>query len=141
MKLEVLVLLVTGLVMPSEARAPRAERGQPTSLQGEWQLESTRDEKHTDAGCERSRMIVKADGTVIFQVAGRTMNQAELRLGSGTERGSLDLTLADGQVIRGVYVLKRDELTICFTEAGQVRPTGTSPKGPQWAESWKRVKR
>jgi uncharacterized protein (TIGR03067 family) len=141
MKLQVLVLVVTGLVMPSGARAPRTEHRQPTTLQGEWQLESTRDEKHSDAGCERSRMLVKADGTVIFQVAGRTMNQAELRLGSGTEPGSLDLTLADGQVIRGVYVLKRDELTICFTEVGQDRPTGTSPNGPQWAESWKRVKR
>jgi uncharacterized protein (TIGR03067 family) len=141
MKLQVLVLVIAGLVMPSAAPAPRAERAQPASLQGEWQLQSTRDEKHTDSGCQRSRMIVKADGTVIFQVAGRTINRAALRLGSRTKPGSLDLTLAEGQVIRGVYVLKGDELTICFTQAGQDRPTGTLPKGAQWAESWKRVKR
>ncbi len=135
---QVLHIIVAGLLLPTEFRPARPDPARPGSLHGEWQLVSTRDEKHTEAGCKQSRMLVMSDGTVIFRVADRVMNQAAVRLG---KLGSLDLTLADGKMLRALYEQKGDELTICFAEAGQDRPAGISPKGLQWAETWKRVKR
>jgi hypothetical protein len=84
-------------------------------------------------------MIVQTDGRVVFQLAGRTMNQGALTLGISGKLKSLDLKLADGQTLLGVYEEKSDDLVICFAEAGQDRPAATTPQGAQWAEKWKRA--
>src|SRR5690348_9894604 len=128
MSFHVLVSIVAGLLPPN------GEVGKPARLQGEWQLVSTRDEQGTDEGCEQSRMIVKPDGAVVFRLAGRTMSEGAVRLGTSAKFGSLDLRLTDGRTLLGVYDQKGGELVICFAEADQDRPASLSPKGAQWAE-------
>jgi hypothetical protein len=89
-------------------------------------LASTADEKHTDPGCDESRMVVAADGGVAFVLGGKLL--------------TLDLKLADGRTLLGVYEQTGDELVVCFAEGGKERPAASAPKGSQWSETWKRVK-
>ena len=132
------VAVALSLVAGACAQDGASQKAQP--LRGEWKLVSTQDEKHTDPGCGRSRMIVQVDGRVVFQMAGRTMNQGALTFGTADKLKSLDLKLPDGQTLLGVYEEKGDDLVICFAEAGKDRPAATTPQGTQWSEKWKRCR-
>jgi uncharacterized protein (TIGR03067 family) len=135
------LLAVAAALFLAAGACPQSGESQKTGpLQGEWKLVSTQDEKHTDAGCDNSRMIVEADGRVVFRLAGRTMNHGALTFGTAGKLKSLDLKLADDQTLLGVYEEKDDELIICFAEAGKDRPAATTPQGTQWAEKWKRFR-
>jgi uncharacterized protein (TIGR03067 family) len=136
MKRDVLLVLAAGLLLAAGARA----QDKAAPLRGEWRLMATRDEKHTDPGCDQSRMIVQADNGVVFQLAGLTMNRGAFQFGTCGKLKSVDLKLADGKTLLGVYELKGDDLVICFAEAGQERPAATAPKGTQWAETWQRAR-
>jgi uncharacterized protein (TIGR03067 family) len=136
MKTHAPLIVIIGLM----AAACRGDDGPTFPLRGEWKLLSTQDARHTDPGCEQSRMDVRADGTVVFRVGERTTNRGGLQLGTAGKLRLLDLRLSDGTTLLGVYEAKEDELVICFEEAGKGRPAGTAPKGAQWAETWKRVK-
>jgi uncharacterized protein (TIGR03067 family) len=134
-----ILLAVAALLFLAAGARPQDDAGQKTEpLRGEWKLVSTQDEKHTDLGCDNSRMIVQADGRVVFRLAGRTMNHGALTFGTSGELKSLDLKLSDGQTLLGIYEEKDDELVICFAEAGKDRPAAMTPQGTQWAEKWKR---
>jgi uncharacterized protein (TIGR03067 family) len=109
-------------------------------LRGEWQLVSTHDEKHTDAGSEQIRMIVAADGRVVFRFGDRTTNRGVLVMRSGGTVRCLDENLAGGKTVLGVCARDGDDLVICFDEAGKRRPAGLTPHGTQWAERWRRVR-
>ena len=141
MKPHALLAVVAGLLLASVARPDDDAAGKPEPVQGEWQLVSTQEEKHSDPGCDQSRMIVQANGGVVFQLAGQTLSQGTVEFGTSGKLRSLDLKPAGGQTLLAVYELKGDDLMICFAEAGKERPTGTNPKGTQWAETWKRVRR
>jgi len=140
MNLRILPAVAAALFLAAEARSQKDAEAKTDPLQGEWKLMYTQDEKHVEPGCEQSRMIVRADGRVVFEVAAHTMNRGALTFGNSGKLKSLDLKLADGQTLLGVYEQKGDDLVVCFAEAGQERPAGTSPKGTQWAETWKRTK-
>ena len=135
------VLAVAATLFLATQARPQNDAGRKAEpLQGEWKLVSTQDEKHTDPGCGKSRMIVQADGRVVFRLAGRTMNQGALTFGTSGKLTLLDLKLPDGLTLLGVYEEKGDELVICFAEAGRDRPAATTPQGTQWAEKWKRCR-
>jgi len=137
MNLRALPVLVGGLILLSGI-GPAF--GQADDLEAEWKLLSTRDAKEAHPGCEQSRMIVRPGGRVVFELAGKVANRGELTRDGSGKRRSVDLHLADGQTLRGVYEVKDDQLIICFAESGQPRPSATTPKGTQWAETWQRVK-
>jgi uncharacterized protein (TIGR03067 family) len=140
MRVRTLLAVIAVALLATEAR-PQNDAGRKAQpLQGEWKLVSTQDEKHTASGCGKSRMIVQTDGRVVFRLAGRTTNQGALTFGTPGKLASLDLKLADGQTLLGVYEEKGDELVICFAEAGKDRPATTAPQGAQWAEKWKRCR-
>jgi uncharacterized protein (TIGR03067 family) len=139
MKIQALLALVAGLFLVADACPQNDANGKTDPIQGEWQLGSTRDEKHADAGCEQSRMIVQADGGVVFRLASLTTNSGAFTFGASAKVKYLELKLADGSKLLGVYERTGDDLIICFAEAGQERPAGIAPKGTQWAETWKRV--
>ncbi|HKI37685.1 MAG TPA: hypothetical protein VKA46_37885 [Gemmataceae bacterium] len=141
MRLYDLLAVAAGLFLAADALPQTDAGGKTDPLQGEWKLLSTQDEKHTDPGCDKSGMIVQADGGVVFKLAGLTLNHGTLTFGTAGKLKSLDLKLADGKTLLGVYEQRGDDLTICFEEAGKERPAGTAPKGTQWAEKWKRAKR
>jgi uncharacterized protein (TIGR03067 family) len=126
--------VAVGLFLAAQARP------QEDPVRGEWQLVSTHDEKHTDPGSDASRMIVQKDGGVVFKLSDLATNRGVIKFGATGKLLSLDLKLADGKTLLGVYELNGDELVICFAEAGQERPAGTTPKGAQWAEKWKRAR-
>jgi uncharacterized protein (TIGR03067 family) len=135
------LLTVAALLLPAGAPTQNdttAKKAEP--LQGEWKLVCTQDARQTDSGCDESRMIVQADGGVVFQLADRTVNRGALQFGACGKLKSLDLKLVGGQTLLGVYEEKGDDLVICFAEAGQERPAGVTPQGAQWAEKWKRAK-
>jgi uncharacterized protein (TIGR03067 family) len=136
MKAHALLAIAAGLLLAAGAHPEKDRTTKTDQFEGEWQLVSTQDEKHIDPGCEESRMIVGSGG-VVFQLAGRTLNRGTFAFGT---TGSLDLVLADGKTLLGVYEHKDDDLVLCFAEAGQDRPAGTAPKGTQWAERWRKVK-
>ena len=140
MKSAALLALVAGLVLVAGARPDEADDDKSVPLRGKWELASTQDEKHTDPGRDDSRMTVRADGGVVFTVGDRELNSGTFSFAAAGRLRSLDLKLADGTKLLGVYELTGDELVICFEESGKERPAGTAPKGTQWAERWKRVK-
>jgi uncharacterized protein (TIGR03067 family) len=140
MKLCALPALVAGLFLAAGARPQEAADKKADPLQGQWKLAATQDEKHTDPGCEQSRMIVRAGGEVVFKLCDLTMSRGTFAFGTSGKLKSLDLKLADGKTLLGVYEQKGDDLVICFAEAGKERPAGTAPKGTQWAETWKRAR-
>jgi uncharacterized protein (TIGR03067 family) len=135
MRYRVPLALLTALLLAGTAH-PQAV----APLQGEWRLASTADEKHTDPGCDESRMVVQADGAVAFVLAGRKLNSGIVTFSKSGKFLTLDLKLADGRTLLGFYEQKADELVICFAEGGKERPAGTAPKGSEWSETWKRVK-
>jgi uncharacterized protein (TIGR03067 family) len=140
MRVRTLLAVIAVALLAPEAR-PQTDAGRKAQpLRGEWKLVSTQDEKHTDPGCGKSRMIVQTDGRVVFRLAGRTTNQGALTFGTSGKLTSVDLKLPDGQTLLGVYEEKGDELVICFAEAGKDRPAATTPQGTQWAEKWKRCR-
>jgi uncharacterized protein (TIGR03067 family) len=95
---------------------------------------------HSDPGCAESRMVVRADGAVTFALGGQQLNAGAFTFGKAGKLLTLDLKMADGRTLLGVYEEKGDELVVCFAEAGKERPAGTAPKGGQWSETWRRVK-
>ena len=114
--------------------------GQADDLEAEWKLASTHDEKHTYPGCDESRMIVRTGGGVVFELGGKVTSRGDFSCPRSGKLHCINLHLAEGKTLMGVYEVKGDELIICFAEAGKERPTATTPKGTQWAETWKRVK-
>jgi len=73
-----------------------------------------------------------------FKSARSSSTGGEFRLGAAGKFKTVDLKLEDGQTLLGVYELKGDEVTFCFSESGKPRPAGVAPKGSQWSERWKR---
>jgi uncharacterized protein (TIGR03067 family) len=140
MKFPALLAVAAGLLLATHARPQKEAGGKADPILGEWKLVSTQDERHTDAGCEQSRMTVRAGGEVVFTLAGRATNRGAFTFATSDKVKCLDLKLADGQTLLAVFERQGDELVICFAEAGQRRPTGTAPKGAQWGEKWHRVK-
>jgi uncharacterized protein (TIGR03067 family) len=131
---------IAALLLPAGAFTQNDATKKAEPLQGEWKLVCTQDARHTDPGCDESRMIVQTDGGVVFRLADRTVNHGALQFGACGKLKSLDLKLVGGQTLLGVYEEKGDDLVICFAEAGQERPAGVTPQGAQWAEKWKRAK-
>jgi uncharacterized protein (TIGR03067 family) len=139
MTFHTLLATAATLLLAADARPQEGAGKSVEPLRAEWRLVSTRDEACRGPGCDQSRMIVRGDGAVVFRLAGRTTSRGTLAFGTAGKLQSLDLKLADGRVLLGVYEQKGDDLVICFAEAGQARPAGTAPRGAQWAEKWKRV--
>jgi uncharacterized protein (TIGR03067 family) len=140
MRRHIPLAVVAGLLLAADA-SPETGKGQEAApIQGEWRLEFTGDEKHTDPGCDESRMAVRADGGVAFVLGGRKQNTGTFSFAKAGKVHTLDLKLADGRTLLGVFEVTGDELVVCFAEDGRERPAGTSPKAGQWAETWKRVK-
>jgi uncharacterized protein (TIGR03067 family) len=129
------VLLWAGAVFPQPC-VP----GEVGRLRGEWRLVATRDERRTDPAGEQIHMVIRSDGRVLLKAGGQTTHLGVLRLGLSAEAKLLDLELANGQTVRGVYELKGDELFICCDVAGRPRPAGLEPTGSQWVERWQRVR-
>jgi uncharacterized protein (TIGR03067 family) len=140
MRRHIPLAVVAGLLLAAGAGAQAGKGREATPLQGEWRLEFTGDEKHTDPGCDESRMVVQSDGGVAFVLGDRMQNSGTFSFAKAGKVHTLDLKLADGRTLLGVFEVTGDELVVCFAEAGKDRPAGTSPKGGQWAETWKRVK-
>jgi uncharacterized protein (TIGR03067 family) len=132
--------VVASLLFVAAALPQRANSKEAAPLQGEWRLASTADEKHTDPGCDESRMVVAADGAVAFVLGGKEQTTGSFTFGTAGKPLTLDLKMADGRALLGVYEQTGDELVVCFAEGGKERPTGTAPKGNEWSETWKRVK-
>ncbi|HEV3262504.1 MAG TPA: TIGR03067 domain-containing protein [Gemmataceae bacterium] len=133
----VAVILLLCAAAPADNDITRGAR----QLQGEWRVVSTGDENRTDAGSEDLKMTIRADGHVLFQVADLTTNDGRLKLGRSDKTAAIDLKLADGQTLLGVYELRGNDLIICFDEGGKRRPAGIAPRGTQWVEKWTRAKR
>jgi uncharacterized protein (TIGR03067 family) len=128
--------LLTPNAVPEDTSADLAR------LRGEWSLVSTQDAKRADLGSEGLRMVVGEEGRVAFGVGDLKTNEGSFRAvtgGAGKVR-PIDLKLADGRTLPGLYRLQGDELFFCFAEAGQARPAGIEPKGSEWLERWKRVR-
>jgi hypothetical protein len=139
MKFQALCAVMIGLLLGAEVRPPQ-EAGNMKGLQGEWALVCTRNVKHTDPGCDQFRMFFGANGRVVFRLGALVTNQGSaLATRSGKAR-FLDLKLAGGDTLLGVYERDGDDLVICFDEAGKPRPADVTPRGTQWAERWRRVK-
>ena len=119
MKLHALLAVAAGLFLAADARPQKDAGTKASPILGEWKLASTQDEKHTDPGCEQSRMAVRTDGEVVFKLDGRTTNSGAFTFGTSGKLKSLDLRLADGKTLLGVYEQKGDDLVICFAEAAQ----------------------
>jgi uncharacterized protein (TIGR03067 family) len=110
-------------------------------LQGEWSLASTADVRRADAGSSGFRMAIRADGRVTFRINRLATNQGVFSVGPQGRPRPIDLKLADGRTLLGVFELEDDELVICFEEAGKARPVGLLPTGTQWSERWRRTER
>jgi hypothetical protein len=136
MKLCVLPALAVLFIVSGNNRVA----GQDDDLEAEWRLTSTHDEKQTYPGCDESRMIVRPGGRVVFELAGKVTSRGDCFCPGSGKLHCINLHIAEGKTLLGVYEVKGDELIICFAEVGQERPTATTPKGTQWVETWKRVK-
>jgi uncharacterized protein (TIGR03067 family) len=139
MKSRALLAVTAGLLLGADPLPPKDLAAEAEGLRGEWRLVSTRDAKRTDRGSEQVRMVVEADARVVFRFGDRTTNRGVFQVSRSGEVQCLDETLTGGQTVRGVYERDGDDLLICFDESGKPRPAGTTPRGTQWAERWRRV--
>jgi uncharacterized protein (TIGR03067 family) len=137
MKFHALFGVMTSLLLGVDALPPQVA-ADIEGLQGEWRLVYTQDEKHTDFASDHLRMFVGANAKVVFRLGALITNQGSaLPRRSGKTR-CLDLKLAGGRTLLGVFERDGDDLVLCFDEAGKPRPAHVTPRGTQWAERWRR---
>jgi uncharacterized protein (TIGR03067 family) len=117
---------------------PKGSDGGLGYLRGEWQLLSTSDARRIDRGSEFARMVIHGDGRVVFRAGETVTNRGTVKFGVSEGLRTIDLALAGGEVLLGVYEVDGERLTICFAPAGERRPASVTPAGRQWAERWKR---
>jgi hypothetical protein len=118
---------------------PDSAARETNRLHGEWFLMQTCDAKRAEAGSERIRMTISADGDAVFTFNGLVTNRGQLRILPGGKEQRADLVFADGRTFKGLFVLKGRCLVLCFGEADQGRPTSAEPHGSQWSEHWQQV--
>lgn len=135
---QALILAVTFLT-PCEP-PDKAKKGPRDTIQGEWWLVSTRDEKRMTPGNEAVRMILAADGTVILKTGDLTTNHGTFKVSKEGKLQVADFKLNTG-VSLAVYEFRGGELWICTDDLGRPRPKGMRPNGSQWLEQWRRVER
>jgi len=139
MKPRVFLVVLAGLLLAADTPSAQDGAAELDQLRGEWRLVSTADEKRTDEGSDQFTMSIQGGGKVVLKVGELTTNHGSLTLSlSGMVRG-MDLKLANGKSVLGVYERHGDELAICFDDAANGRPAGMAPKGTQWLEKWKRT--
>ena len=86
---------------------------------------------------ESRTMSLKATNTYRMQV-NILIRRVPAREATFTIVGRREYSAPIIAMVRKVYEVTGDELTLCWAEAGQPRPTGLKPQGSQWAERWKR---
>jgi uncharacterized protein (TIGR03067 family) len=139
MRFHAALAAAAGLLLGAETPPAPEVSGELARLRGEWYLVSTADTRSNDAGSDRIRMTIAEDGRVAFKFGDVTTNRGVLTLSrSGPERW-LDLRLASGKTVLGVYERFGDDLVICWDHAGKPRPVGLQPAGTQWTERWRRT--
>lgn len=128
------------LVMLAVPNAEERNSKEPKILQGEWVLIETADEKRADRGHDSIRMVIR-DGAVVLKIADLITNEGTIKIGMMDGKQAIDMHLANGKDVVGIFDLKGDTLIICVDDSANRRPQTLTPKGTQWAEKWKRLKR
>ena len=134
-RLLAVVLAASCLQSPEAAPDLKAELAKH---EGIWRAVSfRRDGKETDPAVVRS-ITREADGDrVVWRRDGKSFSASTIVLGPAAEPKTIDIH-ADGgpgrdKVVRGIYKLEGDRLTLCTADPDQPRPTAfRADAGDRW---------
>lgn len=125
-----LVLLVLGAFLCVAASAPAgdAARGDLDAWQGRWQVSAFTECGRDIAADELTRLAVTIErDRLTVTRSEQAVADFAFKLNTGTTPRTVDFTHTQGahkgRVMKGIYKLASDELTLCIDEEGRDRPT------------------
>jgi len=127
-----LLVSFTGLLLVS-SRTPAEDKKDPDKPDGKWEAVSqTVDGKSADEDELKNRYVVIKGGKMTFLYKDKERGTASVKLDSGKTPKQIDVKYEDGAakgaVLKGIYKLEGDKLTICFGGLGKDRPTEFASK-------------
>ncbi len=115
--------VLVGLVAVQDAR-PQGDK--PAKLDGTWVVESMKHGDEENAGAKGDKVTFAGDKITIKEKGGEEKHAA-YKADPAKKPAQIDVTPSEGneqgEVHKGIYVLKGDELTICLARPGTDRPT------------------
>jgi len=129
-------------VHPADGAKPiSTARSDNEEIQGTWRVMSAQDngrpvpEKAKGGKQTYDLKLYITFDTITFILAGEIPLKGTYRLDPTKRPKWIDITGPDGRPCSGIYTLQGDDLTICYNEAGTVRPTRfaseSNPRDPQ----------
>jgi uncharacterized protein (TIGR03067 family) len=98
-------------------------QGELAPLEGRWRVVAeTRDGQRIPDKAVRQFVLVLRDGQYATYIGNRIIEWGVVRVEPGQQPQTIDLTVAWGATMRGIYELNGDELRICLAPPGRPRP-------------------
>jgi uncharacterized protein (TIGR03067 family) len=100
------------------------------NLEGTWQLISaeTDGKKLAEEQVKQIKVVIKGDRHTVYFGDQALAKQIQFRVDPGKKPKTVDDTLDDGRMIRGIYELDGDTLRSCVAAVGKDRPMEFSAK-------------
>jgi uncharacterized protein (TIGR03067 family) len=127
-----LVASLTGLLLVG-GPVPAEDKTDSDKLDGKWEAVSqTVDGKDADADELKNRYVVFKGDKLTFLYKDKERGTASIKLDPGKSPRQIDVTYEDGAakgaVLKGIYKLEGDTLTLCLGGLGKDRPAEFASK-------------
>ncbi|MHB1424505.1 MAG: TIGR03067 domain-containing protein [Gemmataceae bacterium] len=132
MRMHALMVLAVGLLIAADTPKEDAVAKEMAKFQGTWKFLSMEVQGKPDKGIGKYTVVFKGDQWTV-SVRDKVASQATIKLDPTSKPKTIDLTLTldpyKGKLIRGIYALEGDKLTVCDRAADKgERPTEFASK-------------
>jgi len=117
-------------VMAQEPGPDDTSKADLKALQGTWQLiKAVKEGKNTDKEVKAVTMVIEKDSLTIKD--GKRDERVTIKVDPKKKPHEIDLEVGKGKsrIVKGIYKLEKDQLSIRFGEPGKDRPTSFDGKG------------